>query len=226
MPDPRKFISTTDYPMPFLVYSATTDFIATQQTYTGDQVINHGLPFLPLLIGQWSTNATFQPSYDISFGFLGFSGMLPTVTISIYANANDIHILWGNYTDTDYHIYLRLTAFAPPTYTGKVTAVDDGSPFKFNSDFNYMKIYMANSITLDGDTERAINHGLGYIPQCRVWKSTYGLDTLSPLSTDVNANGLLGARIDAQSLTLGNYDMDPFSQQQAVYFYQIYADEA
>lgn len=224
MPDPRKFISTTDYPMPFLVYSAVFDFNCPAQMLTGNYVIAHGLPFRPLLIGQWSTSPNFQPSYDLAFNFLGFSGNLPTVTIEGYADDTNVHILNGNYTSTDQHIYCRLSAFAPPDYTGQVTAVDDTSPFRFNSDYNYMKIYMSGITTLEADTTQEVNHGLGYMPQCRIWKSIYGIDTLSPMSTDLYSQGLFGATISDQKLTLGNYDIDPFSQKKSVFAYQIYAD--
>lgn len=226
MPDPRKFIATTDYPMPFLVYSATTDFVATAQTYIASITIAHGLPFIPLLIGQWSINSSFQPSYDLTFDILGFAGNLPTVTIQVYADATNVYISWANYTNTDEHIYLRLTAFTPPSYTGLVTAVDDNSPFKFNSDFNYIKIYMAGSLTLAADTDQTINHGLGYLPQCRVWKSVQGNNSFSPMVTNTSGNGLLlGAAITDQTLILGNHDADPFSQHDVTYIYQIYADE-
>lgn len=229
MADPRRFITNTDYPMPFLVYSTTATRSVGGTTYSDYFSFAHGLPFTPLLIGQWSTNANFQPCYDIALEYPNFSGGQPPVAIVVGADDTSIHISLSNNTGSDVTFYFRLTAFAPPSYTGSVNSVDDNSPFKYNSDFNYMKIVEANEITVPANSARTINHGLGYIPQVRVWNryeaymggATRTITTA--MMTNLNENGLLGARVTDQILELGSYST--FGAVDRRFYYHIYADE-
>lgn len=223
MPDPRKFVTNTDYPMPFLVYYATYQFTATANDY-GTKTLAHGLPFTPLLIGQWSTNASFQPSYDIAAEIPSFSGMIPDMTITVCADSSNVQFVYSNYLSTDVTFYFRLTAFTPPDYAGLATAIDDNSPFKYNSDFNYMKIFMAGSIDVPANDVGTITHGLGYVTQCRVWYDLYPPSIFSPANTNINDVGLLGAQITEQTLELGT-NLN-FGAQAHKFYYHIYADEA
>lgn len=223
MADPRKFITNTDYPMPFLVYSATYQ-ITIPANSSSTQTVAHGLPFTPLLIGQWSTSSSFQPSYDIALEIPTFAGYMPELTMVVGADGTNIHFIYSNYTSSSKTVYFRLTAFAPPSYTGQVTAIDDNSSFKYNSDFNYMKIYMAGSVNVPANETRSITHGLGYLPQCRVWYDLYAQSIVCPVNTNINEAGLLGARLTDQILELGTYVI--FGAEAHTFYYQIYADGA
>ena len=124
----------------------------------------HGLPFTPLLVGSWSNKANFQPSYDLTVDVPGGStcGQVPLVC-QVSADATNINIMAINNVDSAPVCYLRLMAFAPPDNQGEVTPVDYNSPFRYNSKYRYQKIFMAGRAT------KEVAHGLGYIPQARIW---------------------------------------------------------
>lgn len=154
----------THYKMPWIIWSRTHQFTLAAYGYQPDGLIAHGLPFTPLLFGQWSTNANFNPSYDIHIQVPGGSiGGQPEKACIISADATNIHILAVNNTSSSMTYYLRLMAFAPPNYIGEVTPVNYNSPFSYNSHYRYQQIYM------QGQSSGAITHNLGYLPQAKVW---------------------------------------------------------
>lgn len=232
MADARKFISSTDYPMPFIVYTGTFSWQRGPWADT-DTRFAHGLPFTPLLIGQWSTNADFNPAYDLSVTAPNYSATRPEFASDIGADETYIYIYSANNTDnTTFTFYYRLIAFAPPDYQGKSTSINGSSPFLLNSDFNYLKIVEEGSVTAPAGGTTNVAHNLGYIPQCRVWQerqmSFYDPSTgqfssptvISPVYAQDYAGVLLGPRISNSELTLGATSISGDKK----FYYHIYAD--
>lgn len=226
MVDPRKFRYNSDYPMPFMVLFDTYDFSVSAYDYS-TQTIAHGLPFTPLLVGQWSTNSNFNPSYDLAIEYPSFSGGQPPIAIVAGADSTNIYLYMTNNTNSTQTFYFRLSAFVPPNYAGLATAIDDNTPYKFNTDFNYMKIYMAGSQNVPGRSDVVVNHNLGYIPQTRLWREStsyiFGnINITSPMNTQRQPDGILGAKVTASTLTLGNWPA--FGSDDSLFYYHIYAD--
>lgn len=158
------FLVNSHYRIPWIVYKTTYSFPVS----TGDYLtrrIAHNLPFIPLLIGQWSDNANFNPSYDISIDIPGGAiGGQPRTVCQVSADTSNITFTVIN-NGEDRTFYFKIMAFAPPDYTGQVTPVDYPSKFRFNSHYRYQSIYMAGRAA--GNS--TVTHGLGYLPQVRFW---------------------------------------------------------
>lgn len=227
MADPRKFRYSSDYPMPFMVFSRTYSFSAGSWGYA-TQTIPHGLPFLPLIVGQWSTNSNFSPAYDLALEYPNFSGGQPSTAIVAGADATNIYFYMTNNLSSQQTFYFRIAAFAPPGYAGLATAVDDNTPYKFNSDFNYLKIFAAGSQTVAARSDVVINHNLGYIPQTRLWREYTtpvlgNTPVVAPMNSQRQPDGVLGAKVSTTQLTLGNWPA--FGSDSTQFYYHIYADE-
>ena len=192
------------YKMPWIVWKR--EYTVSIPASTGCTTVSfpHGLPFTPLLIGSWSNRANFQPSYDLTVDVPGGStgGQVPLVC-QLSADATNVNIMAMNNVDPSPACYLRLMAFAPPDYQGEVTPVDYSSPFRYNSKYRYQKIFMAGRAT------KEVIHGLGYVPQARVWFSSL---------SDLNYATPGMADISTQSLSVPDSPNLPF-------YYHIYLDE-
>lgn len=153
--------------MPWIVWKREYSIYVPQYGYINDQLLSHGLPFTPLLVGQWSTNPNFSPSYDLLITVPGGStgGQVETVC-STSADSSNIHFTIVNNAAAR-TFYFRLMAFAPPDYQGEVSPVDYDSPFRFNSHYRYQQIYKSGR-----STGTAVSHNLGYLPQARIWSIT------------------------------------------------------
>lgn len=150
--------------MPWIVWSRTYSITVPSGGYIADQTLAHGLPFIPLLLGQWSTSSTFNPSYDLGIQIPGGStGGQPETMCAVNADSTSIHFTIINNASTARTFYFKLMAFAPPGYIGEVTLVEYSSPFRFNSHYRYQQIYM------QGQASGTVNHNLGYLPQAKVW---------------------------------------------------------
>lgn len=164
----NNLLVNSHYPMPWIVWKQEYSLSVSAGGYDYQQ-LPHGLPFTPLLIGQWSTSRNFDPSYDLEISVPGGStgGQVETMC-SVGASASSIDITLLNNATVARTFYFRLMAFAPPGYTGEVSPVEYSSPFRFNSHFRYQQLLMA------GETKGPIAHNLGYLPQARIWTNYAG----------------------------------------------------
>lgn len=232
MADARKFLYDSDYPMPYLVYFQPCSYTVGGTEYYKTVSFAHELPFTPLLLGQWSTvsGGGFSVSYDLAIEVPRFSGGQPLVAKVAGADSTNIYLDMTNNTGSDLTFYYRLAAFAPPEFNGAVEAVNDATPYQFNSDFNYLKIYKAGSeIVAVGNTANAM-HDLGYIPQTRTWREEQiyvngsNRTIICPMNTSVTPSGFLGVKVSDLNLTLGN-TAGGSTQGDVKFYYHIYADE-
>lgn len=153
------------YKMPWIIWSRTHQITVAANGYVADDVLAHGLAFIPLILGQWSTSANFSPSYDLGITVPGGSiGGQPETVCETSAAADGIHFTLVNNTNSSRTFYFRLMAFAPPNYTGDVNPVNYNSPFRFNSHYRYQQIYMQGQ-----SSGSAVYHNLGYLPQAKIW---------------------------------------------------------
>lgn len=158
----------THYPQPWIIWKRAYSITVDANGYVADQALAHGLPFTPLLIGQWSPNTNFNPSYDLSVNIPGGStGGQPETFCQASADSANIYFTILNNAGRR-TFYFRLMAFAPPNYTGNVTPVDYSSPFRFNSHYRYQQLYM------QGQSSGVVAHNLGYLPQAKVWTNSGG----------------------------------------------------
>lgn len=202
MPNAKGLLVDSDYPMPWIIYKKEYSFLVKKQQIDFTQIhFPHGLPFAPLLVGQWSDNPNFNPAYDLSVDIPGgASGGQNETFCSVSSDATNINIIAENNADIDRTFYLRLMGFAPPDYTGEVTPVEYSSPFRYNSKYRYQKLYMAGR-----STTALIPHNLGYLPQAKVW--IISDNTVRTASAEIDTTNLI-------TPATSNYP----------YYYHIYLD--
>lgn len=191
------------YDTPWIVYKQEFQ-IAVEQYGYANVARPHGLPFIPLLIGQWSDNGNFSPAYDLSVDTPDYTSGQPRIAAYVSADATNIHFNLTNNENTK-TFYFRLMAYAPPDYKGDVTPVEYNSPFRYNSHYRYLKIFKA------GSASGTVSHDLGYIPQCRIW--SMGSPT-RPSGRVYPSNGII------TSSTLQADD-----QNSSQFYYHIYLDK-
>jgi hypothetical protein len=185
-------------------------------------------------MGSWSTNNNFQPSYDLAMNIPNYAGSMPILRCDVGSDSQYIYFnLDNNQTSGDVTFYFRLTAFAPPEYTGDIAPIGVADDLVFNTDYNYFKLIKqpVGPVRVAGGSSTTIAHNLGYIPQCRVWRQAQlyindNFDSAPAYIADLanvdNGGKLLGSSIDSNNLRLSaNTDFAG----DASFYYQIYGDE-
>lgn len=160
----RDLLVDSAYPMPWIIYKKAHSINVAQYGEVWNQNLAHGLPFRPLIFGQWSTSPDFYPSYDLGVSIPGGgTGGQPETMVNVRADATNITFSIMNNQAQARTFYFRIMAFAPPGYDGEVTPVDYNSPFRFNSHYRYEQLFMA------GLSDGTVNHNLGYLPRAKIW---------------------------------------------------------
>ena len=234
MQDARKFMFTSDYPTPILVwkYETTLTVPVGQYFNAASKSVAHGLPFTPWLIGQWSTNANFVPAYDLANDMPIFTGTRPDLSALVGADSTYLRFT-AEHTDTSAKtFYFRLFAFLPPDYTGDWNnPLSDTTHFTLDTEFNYPKMVKNGTITVPDGQVSTVAHNLGYIPQVRAWRqiTTSPFDDyqttwniLVPVANNQTPNGLLGVSSNITNVKFGNQGQSGVSM---TYKYIIFGDE-
>lgn len=157
------------YKIPWIIWKRECQFTIPANFGYEFFSLAHGLPFTPLLLGQWSYSSNFLPSYDLQEPYPGWIRSTSEYSATVGADATHVRFaLSGPYNQSS-TLYFRLMAFAPPGYTGEITPVEyPNSKLTFSSAYRYQKIYMSGTTTAN----QTIVHNLGYIPQARAWNKT------------------------------------------------------
>ena len=219
--DARNFLYSSDYEMPALVweYSGSINDIAAYNTKS--VTIAHKLPFTPLLIGVWSDNANFNPSYDIA-NFIGQGSLYGDLQLNqCGADSTNVVVEGYNATANSKNLYFRLLAFAPPDYDGETPNIYDTTNFMFSTDYNYPKIVKSGVVSCAEGEWKLIEHGLGYVPQAKTWgPDAYGRITpLYRMESPDWISGTSGPLIDTTNLGIK-------AHYAGSYYYHIYGDSS
>lgn len=247
MADARRFIFNSDYPTPYLVYNSGVLSLVGKKAANGDptttiKTFRHNLPFTPLLAGVWSLDSDFTTAHDITNVWAEYSAtplvydMRFKYRLDFAADETYIYVSCENYTSSDVTIYIKLTGFIPPDYSGDVTELFDDSSFTLNSDYVYRKIAFAGSVDIaDAGFDVNISHNLGYVPQVRTWEERLWYDeqgyqttiviapilceglSLYPGQTEVDNNQPV---VDENNLHYSSNNYDSLT-----FYYHIYGDE-
>ena len=224
--DARNFLFSSDYPMPVLVWQYE-DFWNVGEYATRTVKVAHRLPFKPLLVGQWSTKTNFAPCQDIATttwmtNFDPVNGV--SISAFVSADATNLILDMQNF-DTATRYNFRLWAYAPPDYAGEYPNIYDNTNFQLSTDFNYPKIVKQGKVQISYGSSATIDHGLGYIPQCKIWQEKDG--KIGPVYAlwDYDQSGNRGGpRLTTSSLIIRNLDLDGDNKTKT-YYYHIYGDE-
>lgn len=168
MASPRDYIVNSDYPMDFIVWGGTGNSTSSNYNQTVT-TISHGLPFKPLVFGQFSLDngATWMPMglYDY---------FVNKIDIWIESDATNVYVNFTYLASGSKTIQFRIWAFAPADADASVVIpASSSNDYRLNTDFNYSKLVKAGKWTITtGARQTIFSHGLGYTPEVMVWFET------------------------------------------------------
>lgn len=202
----QNLLVDSSYETPWIIWANESQHTISRGDW-GVYEIPHGLPFTPLIFGEWSLDANFSTSYDASDMTPNYAGAgQPELAFICSADATNLYLDITNNRTTSTTFYVRMMGFAPPEYAGEITPVEYPGNFRFNSQRRYQKLYMAGRVAGGGTSGSTITHNLGYLPQARVWTvATTGRVLPAALST-----------VTTTTLNTGAYD--------TAAYYHIYGD--
>lgn len=224
--DARNFLFSSDYPMPALCWEYE-DYWNVGANATRTVTVAHGLPFKPLLVGQWALKESFAPCQDINTtNFLPVYDPINGEVVSAFVSANGTNLILDlqNFSATSSRYYFRIWGYAPPDYADEVPNIYDTTGFQFSTDFNYPKIVKEGTVSVAYKSTATIDHGLGYIPQVRVWEEVGG--KVQPCTAYWEDGKKGGPIVTNKSLIIRNYVAGNSSGSTRKYYYHIYGDES
>lgn len=190
------FSQDTDYPFDKAILEATGSYTIAASSSDTRLTLPHGLPFTPLMGGNWSLSADFSTTYEFSTGTFPSTvpGQVFETIANTFADSSNVYISADNTSSTSKTIYYRVYGFQPSTDTSSVASIANaGDVFILNTDYNNTKLYLAD-ITQLPDTTAAINatevdvvHNLGYIPQVLAWVEANGFTFPTPCSHSLSS---------------------------------------
>lgn len=215
----RNFKMLSLYPMDTIVYSYSATKARSGSTWL-TTTVNHGLSFIPLCFGLWSSDggSTWR---QIDFTSQTGGGSLVSDSTKITINIQQDGGLPAN-------IPIKIFAFAPSTYTGAVTAPAANSDFYINTETTYDALVAKGSYTMTNtDTPRTLyTHNLGYIPRVMIWRETQG-SILSCIVSNIYDTAYYTQKdyIQIDSTKLVAYHFDTASSPSDVIHYRIYGGQ-
>jgi hypothetical protein len=175
MPDLRKFLFTTDFPIDQVVYLDDSKSYTVAGNDSKYFTFAHGLPFTPLTIGYFgiaSSPGTFFQCGSVNPNLLVISGRPYFVVIT--ADAMNIRVFADNYSSTAQTFNLFVVGLEPSNSTANLAATADlSNRFVFNTGFNYPKQLMRDRVPLPVSRQITVYHGLKYLPQVMVWVNQF-----------------------------------------------------
>lgn len=202
MANPTDFLLNTDYEMDKIVYFKEGEF-------TEETEFNHGLNYIPLVFGVWSTDKSFSSTNTL--GVQPYGSYDPNTTplcVSISVNgsigdpdsATTIELSSKGKDSATTKIYYRIYAFAPPDYKGNTaTTSSKAHQFILNTDYNYRKLKSSGKFTQNGDE---YVHNLGYCPHVMAWERASSDNSFWVTPLVYSSPGKFGLEITNQKIRL------------------------
>lgn len=158
---------SSDYPLDQIIYTY-------QSSYTlpafgiQDFYIDHGLPFRPLMLAEWTTDPTWELKYEFTSGVVTPAGF--NVATAISAGSTQVYITLRNNTSSPVTVYYRAYGLMPPF------DLDKNAPFTNNladqymisTDFVYPKVYQNAQYTLPSSGGSQVNYTLAHNQDARI----------------------------------------------------------
>ena len=158
--DPNDFLLNTDYEMDKIIFFESGEF-------TSSVTITHGLDFIPLPFGVWSTDENFSSTNPLGWRDSSTEpGYTPTLSVECYANGTSIKLeAAGNTNNTK--LYYRVYGFEPTDSRKNAPRTSaKAKQMILNTDYNYCKLLKFGTFASDNEE---FSHNLGYIPQIMAW---------------------------------------------------------
>lgn len=172
-----KFMHDSDFPMDKAIYLKPDSFVVPSPTAGSYYSVAHGLDFIPLVGGSWSTTSDFSVNYDYGSGTIPSSNpsaSLFNVSLEILADATNIYIVPTNVSGSSLVVYVRVFGLEPSDSISTLSANQSfGDNFILNSDDNFTKLFSAGIITgVTAPSTNTVTHNLGIFPQVSTWATS------------------------------------------------------
>jgi hypothetical protein len=204
---------TTDNPLDKIIYMKTGSFTAAAMSLT-THTVAHELPFIPLLDGSWSTDASFELiSYDPGSGPVSSApGFIFNTEVSFDADATNIRLGAFNVTGSAVTVHYRAFGFAPSNASGVTPfTASTADRFILNTDYNYTKLFAAGRVT----SNTTIIHNIGAKPQVSLWREVGTIITKQNNSSIISSDPRASVGVDSVSFILSS----------GAIHYRMYLDE-
>lgn len=212
--DPRNFLLNTDYEMDKIV-------LFKEGNFTQSLEIPHGLSYIPLPFGVWSTDSNFSSTNTISgLDSSGEHGYVPQLSVSLVANSTKL-VLESAGNTNNAPIYYRIYALEPNgSHADAPATSSNANKFVLNTDYNYTKLFTAGEFTASG---QVYNHNLGYVPQVLAWLRypNNGDPQIEFLSFASEFTGIM-TKVTTSQLIAGNFWLNLIDR----IYWRIYYDQA
>ena len=226
--DQRDLLLTSDYPMDKVVFIQSGSMtIAPHQTSQAN--IQHGLPYIPLVFGNYSLDPSYDTAYEYGSGPIYSDPAIAAFTTqpTAISNTTNIRVTATNYGNTKpITIYYRVYCFRPSNAPESIVpntniGVD---PFMINTDQEQVQLMYASTSSFPDVPssvyeQTVFTHSLGYRPQVMSWVERGG--TIENLYQSSPDNGSVDIVVGTDSLLLR---VTPYSLAGTVH-YRVYTNE-
>lgn len=178
----KDLLISSDYPTDKIILTATGT--TTVPPYANIPVnIAHNLPFIPLVMGNWTTSPTWDTTYEQGTGPIAPPNTYSPFLYNFTAESNITNVravLINNISGSTVTAYFRVYAFMPSDVNVAVNRTSiSGDDLVFNTDYNYTKLWRADVAsfpdTFSGEVTSTITHNFGYRPQVDFWVERDGV---------------------------------------------------
>jgi hypothetical protein len=152
---PNKFIDRSEFIKPVVVFEYNGSFMSNIKTFD----IAHNLPFVPLIIGEYSFNSDFSNARDFRFWTSGDENFL------VGALERTIRFAIRG-VNPPRRVYVRLIGIAPPDYAGELIPLKR----RILNDSRNRSLKILNFGAFRNDS--IVEHNLGYLPMVYFWEET------------------------------------------------------
>lgn len=189
----KNFLLTTDFPLDKVILldagMATVPFPVAGYLIP----ILYDLMFTPLVSGNWSLTSDFSVAYEFGSGTFPSSNAGASnfnISMDIYADGTGVFIDPTNVSGAPVDIYYHVFGLEPSdSETDVPFTSNQGDRFVLNTDYNYTKLYMDDTIiSPPTPSTQTITHNLGYRPQVMPW-ITNSLGERRPVDVTLIAGG-------------------------------------
>lgn len=184
------FLYNSDFVQDKAILLTSGSFTIPTPTAGFTHTIAHGLSFVPLVGGSWSTSSDFSVSYNFGSGTTPSSnpsGSLFDISLEVFADATNIIIVPFNVSGSSQLVYVRIFGIEPSDSDEDLASTSSsGDVFAFNTDQNYTKPYETGAITgLTSSSTTTVTHNIGQVPQVTAWATSSAVLVNSVFLTDV-----------------------------------------
>lgn len=160
----------------------------------------HNLGAIPLIYTQWSETSDFGTPLEVAQAPNDLYPLSEPWVTRTWADATTLNFQFLNQGSASKTVYYRMWALPTHNWSNSVestSTISGLSPFTFNGEQNYLKLFQAGRIVVS--TPTSIAHNLGYLPTTMVWEEGGMLGGIAPVFQPI---GYIDPMLSAEGIPL------------------------